>query len=166
METKTYTTFDRTGWPAGEWDGEPDKVQWQDEATGLPCLAVRSRLKGNWCGYVGVAEGHRDFGRDFGDLDYEVHGGLTFADTCQPGADESQGICHVPAEGEPDHVYWLGFDCGHAWDAAPQDYKDERDRPEWFYRVNSEQTYRTLAYVQNQCRRLAAQLAAAPEPEA
>ena len=38
METKTYTTIDRAalGWPAGPWDGEPDKVQWPDAATGLP----------------------------------------------------------------------------------------------------------------------------------
>jgi hypothetical protein len=34
-----------------------------DEATGLPCLAVRPNpeIMGNWCGYVGVDQSHPFF---------------------------------------------------------------------------------------------------------
>jgi hypothetical protein len=49
---------DRTGWPAGEWDGEPDKLFWTDATTGLPCLIVRNRM-GALCGYVAVDSTHR-----------------------------------------------------------------------------------------------------------
>jgi hypothetical protein len=164
METKTYTTLDRAalGWPTGPWDGEPDKVQWPDEATGLPCLAVRHKRLGHWCGYVGVAEGHPWYRVDYDDtgVDVDVHGGLTFAEMCLPDADESRDICHVPAAGEPDHVWWLGFDCAHGRDWSPGDAAraGEEDCP-WTRFVVQE--YRTLGYVQQQCAKLAAQIKAA-----
>jgi hypothetical protein len=159
METKTFKTIDRAalGWPSGEWDSEPDKMQWPDEATGLPCLAVRHPRSGNWCGYVGVAEGHPLFGKDYDDADLEVHGGITFAEACRPGSDESTGICHTPAPGEPDHVWWLGFDCAHAWDHSPDDVRRSAEGYPW--NLLSDSHYRTLAYVQNECRSLAQQLA-------
>lgn len=164
MKTITYTTIDRTGWPSGEWDNEPDKVQWQDEATGLPCLAVRNRHAGNWCGYVGVTQSHPAFMKEYdsvrvGDDEWpEVHGGLTYADLCQPENHESRGICHVPDPDEPDHVWWLGFDCAHFRDASPRDYMLERDLG-GIWSVEPDQTYRRLAYVQAECRSLARQLA-------
>lgn len=151
MEQKTYFTIDRGAWPKGPWDTEPDKVQWPDEATGLPCLAVRNRYNsGHWCGYVGVAEGHPAFGLDYNEVDVaDVHGGLTFAAACNPGEGEAQGICHVPGPGEPDHVWWLGFDCHHGFDAAPG------DDPRFDYGG----VYRTLGYVRANCAVLAEQLA-------
>lgn len=57
MSERIYTTMDKSTWGDGPWQHEPDKVQWTDEATGLPCLAVRNRF-GAWCGYVGVDEDH------------------------------------------------------------------------------------------------------------
>lgn len=87
MDTKAYTTIDRAalGWPSGEWDSEPDKLQWPDEATGLPCLAVRHASLGHWCGYVGVPPEHPWAGHTYdSDVEVDVHGGLTFADACQP----------------------------------------------------------------------------------
>lgn len=149
MEYREYTTMDRTGWPVGPWDDEPDKVQWQDDETGLPCLAVRNGM-GAWCGYVGVDESHPMHGKDYDDVDVEVHGGLTFAGTCQPTTDESVGICHTPGEGEPDHVWWLGFDCAHAGDEVPDLIR---------HGLHSDGTYRTLDYVRSECRNLARQLA-------
>lgn len=56
----------RDPWPEGPWMDEPDKVQWQDEATGLACLAVRGPL-GSWCGYVGVGKAHPLHGIGYGD---------------------------------------------------------------------------------------------------
>ena len=159
MQTKTYTTINRDslGWPRGDWDGEPDKVQWQDALTGLPCLAVRNPHRGHWCGYVGVSEDHPLYGRNYMDTDFEVHGGITYADSCQPGDDESQGICHTPDPGEPDHVWWFGFDCAHSGDWSPCEAKYEQEKGGVFTQHEYE-TYKTLAYVQQQCRRLAIQL--------
>lgn len=58
MQTKEYTTVDKSTWERGEWDNEPDKKQWLDEETGLPCLIVRGCITGALCGYVGVPKGH------------------------------------------------------------------------------------------------------------
>ena len=149
METKRYRTIDRQamGWPAGPWDDEDDKVQWQDEATGFPCLAVRNPRMGHWCGYVGVSAGHPAFGMRYELFDGEVHGGLSYADFCQPEATEGQGICHVPSPGEDERIYWLGFHCAHGFDLLPRLAK--------FGDVLPEDTYRTLDYVQRECVRLA-----------
>ena len=162
METKEYTTIDRSaaGWPSGEWDSEPDKVQWQDAATGLPCLAVRNQRSGNWCGYVGVAEGHKHFGQSYEEPDVSVHGGLTFANACHAEATPDRGICHIPGKGEPDHVWWFGFDCAHCDDYSPQDKKYEQERG-YPFTIHPEERYRTLGYVKAECRSLAAQLAEA-----
>lgn len=155
METKEYTTIDRSGWPSGEWDGEPDKVQWQDEETGLPCLAVRNR-SGAWCGYVGVAEGHPWFKQSYDDVLVECHGGPTFSDFCQPHTSEADSICHVPGVGEPDRIWWIGFDCNHGYDWTPRSAMMERDRGYPFTRAVCE-VYRTLQYVKNECRSIACQ---------
>jgi hypothetical protein len=155
MKTIEYTTIDRSelDWPSGPWDGEPDKVQWPDEATGLPCLAVRHQSSGHWCGYVGVGSDHRYYGINYDDCQVEVHGGLTFASHCQPGGFESSGVCHLPEPGESGEVWWLGFDCAHAWDLSP-----------WYQARGLNcplDVYRTLDYVKDECKSLAAQLAKA-----
>lgn len=162
METKTYTTIDRAalGWPSGEWDSEPDKMQWPDETTGLPCLAVRHPRSGHWCGYVGVAEGHPMFQKGYDDCEPEAYWGLTFADMCRPGETETTGICHVPAAGEPEHVWWLGFDCAHCDDFSPRDAARFNDGYP-FGQIEGT-SYKTLGFVRNQCARLAAQLADMP----
>lgn len=164
METKEWRTVDReaAGWISGEWDSEPDKVQWPDEKTGLPCLAVRNRRSGNWCGYVGVAAGHPAFEKHY-DAVYDmsgidVHGGLTFSDSCRPGDTEATGICHVPGDGEPDHVWWLGFDCAHSGDHGPDDATRSRTKG-GIWALGPMSTYKTLQYVKAECCRLAWQLA-------
>lgn len=153
-----YTTIDRKAlkWPSGPWDGEPDKLQWQDQHTRLPCLAVRHPRCGHWCGYVGVAEGHPFFEKDYSDVDVDVHGGLTFADMCQPGEQELTGVCHVPGKNEPDHVWWLGFDCAHSGDWSPSDALHAlRGYP---FTRSVDEEYRDIEYVKRQCASLAAQL--------
>ena len=134
---------DRTGWPAGEWDGEPDKLFWTDATTGLPCLIVRSRL-GALCGYVAVDSTHRLYRTDYDriDADIDVHGGLTYSDACQ-GA-----ICHVPEPGKSDDVWWFGFDCLHSGDVVPGA----------LFGIDRNARYRNVAYVRRECERLAAQL--------
>lgn len=135
---------------------EPDKAQWPDEATGLPCLIVRNPRGGNLCGYVGVAEGHSLFEQDYGIPDVDVHGGLTFADKCTETEDEGRYICHVPDPGEPKHVWWFGFDCAHLNDLSPADPFGLRVRGDPYFGS----TYRDFDYVKRECARLATQLAA------
>jgi hypothetical protein len=158
MEAKEYVTIDRAKWPSGPWDGEPDKVQWPDAKTGLPCLAVRNSRSGHWCGYVGVAEGHPLFGRNYNDVSLDVHCGLTFSDKCQPRETEASGICHVPAPGESDHVWWLGFDCAHCDDLSPGDLQMYKEMGR-LWKPFDGQVYRSLDYVKGQCAHLAQQIA-------
>lgn len=167
MESKSWTTVDKSTWGDGPWQDEPDKAQWQDELTRLPCLMHRSRSSGGLCGYVGVPPGHPWYGVQHdavGDDDahVSVHGGLTFSDFCREGANESEGICHVPGPGEPERVWWLGFDCGHSGDLSPAVNATLRELGhERRCRFGeSHQTYRTLEYVKAQCARLAQQVAA------
>lgn len=103
----------RESWGPGPWQDEPDLVEWRHES-GLPCLVVRGPT-GAWCGYVGVPGSHPWFGHEYGQhegLD-GAHGGLTFSGPC------GGHICHVARPGEPEHVWWFGFDCAHAFDLAP-----------------------------------------------
>lgn len=81
METIEYRTIDKSGWGNGAWVAEPDKKQWKDPTTGLPCLIVRNPV-GALCGYVGVPNGHPAYGKDYDDVEVDVHGGLTFAHRC------------------------------------------------------------------------------------
>lgn len=118
METIEYHTMDKSTWGDGPWQNEPDKVQYPDPETGSPCLIVRNH-QGALCGYVGVTERHPYYKVDGYSHDVSVHGGITFTSMCSPGEDEAHGICHVPGVGEPDHVWWLGFDCVHLHDFAP-----------------------------------------------
>jgi hypothetical protein len=170
---REYRHIDKSAWGDGESQREPDKRQWIDEATGLDCLAVRHSQSGHWCGYVGIAEGHPFFevgydecrvqceqNRDEGYCDWDndhtpnrvvrVHGGLTYADFCREGAEET-GVCHIPFDGRPARIWWLGFDCAHCDDVSPSMRQYLPDTP------NS--VYRTLDYVQSQCADLAQQLA-------
>ncbi len=148
---------DKAEWPRGEWDNEPDKIQWQDKDTGLPCLIVRNQF-GSLCGYVGVAKGHSLHGEKYQDhCDFDVHGGLSYSDGCQPEDEPSEGICHIPGDGEPDHVWWFGFHCGHVFDVAPG---MQRYAPS-LYETNDglpKCVYRNVEYVAGECRSLAKQL--------
>jgi hypothetical protein len=140
---------------ADEWGTEPDKVQWTDKTTGLPCMIVRGPL-GGLCGYVGVNPDHQYHGKDYGDVDVDVHGGLTFANKCHEGGT----ICHTPKEGEEKNVWWFGFDCGHSDDKIPGFVKlSETVGIRSFAGFNGE-TYKNLAYVKRQVERLASQLKA------
>lgn len=218
MQTIEYSTADKSQWGHGPWLQEPDKVQWKDEETGLPCLIVRNR-GGAWCGYVGVSEGHKFYGIGYsscvhgaacptpkdGEYHYcehrpesflEAHGGITFADFCSSHTAEdfkefqermeasraeaakfpigdaarrlrewshvmtdfaawkekcqSVGICHLPGAGEPERVWWFGFDCAHSGDVSPgYDFKFGYDRDD---------SYKDIQYVKLEVTALAKQL--------
>jgi len=139
----------KSTWDEGPWQTEPDRKEWRDEATGLPCLIVRSPVTGSLCGYVGVPPDHPWHGKDHDAIDVQVHGGLTFSAPCDKGG----LICHVPQPGEPADVWWLGFDCAHAFDLMPGINALLPER----HLVDC--TYRDMAYVERQCAQLAAQVA-------
>src|SRR5688572_25406873 len=107
MTEQSWSFIDKSAWPQGPWHDEPDKVQWIDPVTNLDCLIVRNN-SGALCGYVGVSEGHSLFEKEYGVAAVQVHGGLTFASFCQGRkAGNEHGICHVPAPGRPERVWWL-----------------------------------------------------------
>lgn len=166
-------TCDRTGWASGPWDAEPDKIQWTTRA-GYEALIVRNS-GGALCGYVGVPRGHVAYERSWdssdryecgadGELDYDrekenpisglvVHGGVNYAEHCQVD------ICHVPAPGMPDDVWWLGFDCSHCFDISPA--REARETKMGFSPIRFERsTYKDVAYVRAEVESLAEQLKA------
>ena len=146
-----WTFVDKKGWPDGPWHIEPDKVQWVDPETGLDCLIHRNQF-GALCGYVGVPPGHKYHGLGYDSVDVDAHGGLTFAAFCAENTEEcGRGICHIPEEGRPDQVWWLGFDCAHAWDYVP-------GMPMSAIFSSSEAVYRDIGYVKREVRALAKQL--------
>lgn len=155
MQRIAYTNVvDKSNWPPGPWKDEPDKVQWRDEATGLPCLIVRGPV-GSWCGYVGVGRSHPYHGLGYNDLyekdmDVSVHGGLTFANGCSHGDNPGQSICHIVEPGEDDNIHWFGFDCAHGGDLSPSPT---------MYSYTTRAVYRDMAYVEAEVARLAKQLA-------
>jgi hypothetical protein len=153
MQPKLDTYIDKSDWGPGPWQQEPDRVEWRDEATGLPCLIVRGG-GGALCGYVSVSEGHPYFGAEgfSGEpSSLDVHGGITYGAFCQENGGK---ICHVPLPGEPDRVWWLGFDCGHAWDIRP---KDAVTYGGYHFRDHGAH-YRDVDYVKREVTRLAEQI--------
>lgn len=133
--------INREGWEAGEWDNEPDRVEFR--YAGFPCLIVRSELAGALCGYVGVSSDHPWYQRHYNFIDANVHGGLTYSNMC------GGHVCHVPEPGESDHVWWLGFDCSHAFDYAPTMGS--------FGLLIEGAEYRNIAYVRAEVEKLAEQ---------
>jgi hypothetical protein len=97
------------------WSNEPDREEFKH--AGFPCILNRSPNSGAWCGYVGVPPSHPLHGKHYDVLnrldDVSVHGGITYGRACE------DPICHVPAPGEPDDVWWFGFDCAHGGDFKP-----------------------------------------------
>ncbi len=147
----TLDRTDKTKWPAGPWQSEPDRVEWQHD--GFACLIVRQPELGHLCGYVAVPPGHPWHGLNDSsvydlpeDKQPSAHGGVTYAERCQGT------ICHVPAPGEPDDVWWLGFDAAHSGDYSPGIAAICGSR-----QPNSYETYRDIGYMRVECERLARQ---------
>lgn len=147
---------ERAGWEQGEWDSEPDRVDFHH--AGFACLALRNFYVGNWCGYVGVPSNHPHYNADYNDVPVDCHGGLTYGEVC-----DGSHICHVPQPGESDDLFWFGFDCNHSWDIAPGSIM--RDKQYGFDRgVDPQSSYRSLNYVRHEIESLAEQLAALRHP--
>jgi len=154
--------YNKAPWGEGPWLSEPDKLQWQDGATGLPCLAVRNSF-GAWCGYAGVYASHPLFEKSYDDVyaweadqdvSIAVHGGLTFSDHCMSESEDGRPVvCHAVDSGEDDNVWWLGFDCMHYGDYAPG--MALLPQMEWLHKND---VYRDFEYVKLEVTKLACQL--------
>jgi hypothetical protein len=150
-------------WGEGPWNNEPDDGQWVDPTTDLDCMIHRGPM-GALCGYVGVGRDHPMYGKQYMDIDVEVHGGLTYSNSCQEGSI----ICHVPEPGREHDIWWLGFDCAHAFDYAPgykaqlrERAKDHPSLARAFLEGEStwmREVYRDWEYVKDECAELALQL--------
>jgi hypothetical protein len=193
--------IDRTGWPAGEWDKEPDRATWVHDETGA-CCTLRRGPMGHWCGYVGLRPNHPCAGKDYHDIGVRSEE-LTYGAYCHPTAEDEwisyrilretwiteslvypQGeaarmlredrkgdtstligflewirlheLCHDDC---PHGLWWLGFDCGHAFDISPRMLMHLRKRK---FEFPSEgmfaTTYKNFEYVVAATNALAAEL--------
>jgi len=143
----------------GPWKHEPHRVEFVH--VGFNCLMLRQPNLLHWCGYVGVPPGHPFHGVRYDDANISAHGGLTYANDC------GGHVCHIPKEGEPDNLWWFGFDCAHLGDLVPgYDKKSYRDmlggRKSVF--LSKDSVYRTREWVEAEVRRMAEQIADAPRP--
>ncbi len=159
--------LDKSDWGPGPWQDEPDRAEWRDEKTGLPCLAIRHRDHGNWCGYVAVPGDHPwatqdpmrirldgtehpvhpDEGWDDRDYD-EIAIEITYGPApCDPDDSDPLRVCHVPQPGERDDVRWIGFDFGHSGDYQPG----------YRHKIKGD-TYKDLSCVKEHCTRFSAQV--------
>ncbi len=168
----------KTKWGEGPWQAEPDKVEWRHlglpclivrNGSGALCgyVGVPPTHPLHGVGYNEETPVLKDalaarmekplgetpsmavmLGALLGDMKprldtvFDVHGGLTYSDKCRGE------ICHMPAPGEADDVWWLGFDCGHAGDYIPR------------HRGIGGDVYRDVAYVKAEVERLAVQILA------
>lgn len=161
MLTPEIHHVDKSSWPPGPWHDEgADREDWVH--LGYPCFVRRHDEHGNWCGYVAVAHGHPYYGFHYESPEVQsilVHRGMTYSAAC------SGHICHVPQPGEPDDVWWFGFDCGHgAVDMLPGMVAMlsvlGRDVGSLFRGTR----YRTKVYAIGQCKLVAEQLARLVQP--
>jgi hypothetical protein len=110
---------------------------------------------GHLCGYLKVDKGHPWHGKNSYDLEVSVHGGLSFASH------------DIPCDKDgPDTGFWVGFDCGHCFDAVEEKYMTKyQDYPEDLKKIIMDcfkDTFegaeiRTADYVRNECEKLAIQ---------
>ena len=112
-EIHIYTSDQKLKWWGyGEWIEEPDQVNFEYEE--IKCKIKRIFFPdgrkqedgtyhifgGHLCGYISIPKNHKFFGKNFYDIEIEVHGGLTYANI------------------EEDE-FWIGFDCAHSMDYVP-----------------------------------------------
>ena len=126
-----------------DWTDEPDHERWTDEASGYECVIQRHTSLKHLCGYVGLPASHPWHGKGYDDVRMmdnewvEVHGGLTYADRHEP-------------QGQPDGLWWLGFDCAHSGDLSPGVHERMGRMVDW-------ETYKNWGFVKRECVSLAEQ---------
>ena len=123
------------------------KIEERFDYKGYPCVVMFQPM-GFRTGYVGVPKESILYGRNSTVLNtiLECHGGVTYTDSRLYGQ-------------EDENTWWVGFDCGHAWDGYDADTtwkyfrKDISD-----YKGIYDGEIRTKYYVETQCRHLVEQI--------
>lgn len=141
------TTVDRTGWAAGPWDDEPDRLSWKTRS-GYHAMVARMPATGTLSGYVGVPEGDPHYGRDHTSLGMEIGmaefrlttGGVTIQEMQPP---------------RPKH-WWFGFHTAHGNQYAPACSRQRDGIPARTMSPN--ETYWDIGMVISTCEHLAAEL--------
>lgn len=118
------------------WMQEPGYAEFT--LNGFTCVIRRPFDKGHLCGYVGLPEGHKSFGKDYKEIEADVHGGLTYSEF------EVQNYTGP-------ELWWIGFDCHHSGDYSEDDRK-------FRFLFDNDATYRTFGYVFAQLQSLTSQL--------
>lgn len=121
------------------WKNEPDELH--GEFCGIEWRIKRNAEMGNLCGYAKLPLSH-----DLYDVHYdnpkvvniEVHGGLTYSQV-----------------DSTDNRMEYGFDCAHFMDLVPGMAKILPN----YLENHSDDTYRDIDYVKNECQKLCWQLA-------
>ena len=151
---KINFVYDKSSWPKGPWDGEPDFQLFQHRETKLFCLIRRNEFSGGFCGYVHIPKEHPLYGMNLHGIDepyvYNVvavhpHQGLTWA-----------GPIEIDNRGEDS--WWIGFDCNHrVVDVRPIDGPFKIGMP-LTEEVSMRGTYKTFAFVRAETIKLAKQI--------
>lgn len=128
----------------------PDCVLSRGEHAGHQWVTTHNGL-GFRCGYVRVPRGHRWHGLDMFSIDADVHGGITFS--------HADVRCDGPGD---DDAWWVGFDCAHAGDAPDPTLPATSPMSAALGLIDfGGVTLRDQAFVEDQCRSLCEQAAAA-----
>lgn len=176
----------KSEWGPGPWQDEPDKLEWIDDETGYQCLIKRNPFTGALCGYVGLSEGHPYYGKKYSDRiplddapgmspDMESVGGIPLLIELWKTAAGPDGRVSLDViirvhgsvtftgfwEDREDGLWYFGFDTGHYMDYMPGLVAStERHLGRTSCLRHQDCVYRTISYVQDQCRQLAQQLKA------
>lgn len=179
----TREVIPKSKWGVGPWQDEPDRLEWIDERTGLPCCIIRNmHVTGSLCGYVGVPANHALFGWCYSD---SVNLKEDYLENVKMGKDIGwiEGFCYaisgemenktiplgmilhvhggitwsgsLPDESETRH-HWFGFDCSHCEDLSP--LANAVIFSLMGPREKRGEVYRTIEYVKVECTNLAFQL--------
>ena len=122
--------INRTNWPAGPWDDEPDTLEFIDDFTGMEC-EIKRNFMGSLCGYVGIAPEHPYYGKTYSDpllKKLDMHDGLTCSRRLN-------------------NKFWIELNCGHHGDLHPS----QASMPTAPKNV----TYKDIAYVKRELEHLA-----------
>lgn len=121
------------------------------EYKGYPCVILFIPL-GHRCGYVGLPTTSKFYCKNYGSIPVICHGGLTYGKTRLYGQLDKS-------------IYWIGFDCAHAFDGKDLDktmeYFEDMPRQELdFVKMLASlgDEVRTQEYVHKQCESIVEQI--------
>lgn len=122
----TFNLIDKSTWPVGPWNAEPDLSWWYDEGSKLPCAIFRSVVTGALFGAVGVPEGHAYHMRPI-PIDITCHWGLqasgmtVFWDGTDSLSDMAEEMNNMHKNFN--NCWWFTFACNQVGDFCPAEAK-------------------------------------------